>query len=34
MFSPDLRRSGVKWQEDPEEMAEKLVKGLKEQGII
>ncbi len=34
MFSPDLRRSGVKWQEDPEEMAKKLVEGLKEQGII
>jgi len=34
MFSPDLRRSGVKWQEDPEEMAGKLVEGLKEQGII
>lgn len=34
MFSPDLRRSGVKWQEDPEVMAGKLVVGLKEQGII
>lgn len=34
IFSPDLSRSGVKWQEDPAEMAEKLVKGLKEQKII
>lgn len=34
MFSPDLRRSGVKWQKDPEEMAGELVEGLKEQGII
>jgi electron transfer flavoprotein beta subunit len=34
MFSPDLRRSGVKWQNDPEEMAGKLVEGLKGQGII
>jgi len=34
IFSPDLRRSGVKWHEDPEGMAGKLVKGLKEQGII
>jgi electron transfer flavoprotein beta subunit len=34
IFSPDLKRAGVKWQEDPEEMAGKLVKGLKEQGIL
>jgi electron transfer flavoprotein beta subunit len=34
MFSPDLKRAGVKWQEEPEEMAGKLVKGLKEQGIL
>lgn len=34
IFSPDLRRSGVKWQADAEEMAQNLVKGLKEQGII
>jgi len=34
IFSPDLKRSGVKWKEDPEEMAGKLVRGLKEQGII
>ncbi len=34
IFSPDLSRSGVKWQEEPAEMAEKLVKGLKEQKII
>lgn len=34
MFSPDLKRSGVKWQEDPEKMAGKLVRGLKDQGII
>jgi len=34
MFSPDLRRAGVKWQEESEVMAENLVKGLKEQGII
>jgi electron transfer flavoprotein beta subunit len=34
MFSPDLKRSGVKWEQDPEIMAEKLVEGLKEQGII
>jgi electron transfer flavoprotein beta subunit len=34
IFSPDLSRSGVKWQEEPAEMADKLVKGLKEQKII
>lgn len=34
IFSPDLRRSGVKWREDPEEMAVKLVRGLKEQGLF
>jgi electron transfer flavoprotein beta subunit len=34
IFSPDLSRSGVKWQEEPAEMAEKLVKGLKEQKIL
>ncbi len=34
MFSPDLKRSGVKWAQDPEIMAGELVKGLKEQGII
>ncbi|UCG38800.1 MAG: electron transfer flavoprotein subunit beta/FixA family protein [bacterium] len=34
IFSPDLRRTGVKWQADAEEMAQNLVKGLKEQGII
>jgi electron transfer flavoprotein beta subunit len=34
IFSPDLSRSGVKWQDEPAEMADKLVKGLKEQKII
>jgi electron transfer flavoprotein beta subunit len=34
MFSPDLKRAGVKWEENPEEMAGKLVKELKGQGII
>jgi electron transfer flavoprotein beta subunit len=34
IFSPDLKRAGVKWQEDPEEMAGKLLRGLKDQGIL
>lgn len=34
IFSPDLSRSGVKWQDDPEEMAGKLVAGLMEQNVI
>ncbi len=34
IFSPDLSRSGVKWREDPADMAVKLVEGLREQKII
>jgi electron transfer flavoprotein beta subunit len=34
IFSPDLSRSGVKWEEEPEDMAGKLVEGLVEQKVI
>jgi len=34
IFSPDLSRAGVKWQEEPAAMAQKLVQGLKEQKIL
>ncbi len=34
IFSPDLRRAGVKWQGEPAELADKLVAGLREQKLV
>ena len=34
IFSPDLSRDGEKWEGEPEDLADKLVAGLKEQNLI